>query len=121
MQTGKQGNRETGYRVYSVTIRIKINIIKKYGSHSAILLERLRISIEYHKKRNTHFYEGRYWTYDTIDALSKKCGLSRDSIRYTIKNLKKHEILITGNFNPNKIDRTTWYTIDEIKLLESLT
>ena len=37
-------------------------------------------------------------------------------IKRALKNLEEKGIIITGNFNKLKMDRTKWYTIDYEKL-----
>ena len=69
-------------------------------------------------KQPRNFREGRYWTYNTLDALHTMFpGWSRDTIRGIIRKCVKNGLLIVGNFNKKKYDRTCWYTLTD-KALE---
>lgn len=65
-------------------------------------------------KQPRNFHEGRYWTYNTLDAYTKLFpGWSIQTIRRIIKNCLKHELLIVGNFNKKSYDRTGWYSLTD--------
>lgn len=77
-------------------------------------------TIAYWLKKNAanklprNFHEGRYWTYNTLDGLHVMFpGWSKDTIRGIVRKCVKHELLIIGNFNKNKYDRTNWYSLTD--------
>ena len=90
-----------------------------YGVDEAIMIWNLRFCILKNKANGKHFYEGRTWTYNTNEAFQKlfpfwkKGAIERLLIRMLEKN-----IIVKGNFNTNKYDRTCWYAFfDETKFL----
>ena len=87
-----------------------------FDLNTAVFLD----TIAYWIKRNAHnkqprnFCEGRYWTYNTLDALQLMFpGWSKDTIRGIIRKSVKHGLLIVGNFNQKKYDRTCWYSLSD--------
>lgn len=66
------------------------------------------ISLNKRLKRNQH--EGRTWTYQTVRELRAIFPYwSIQQIDRLIKKAVDHKILIKGNFNKSKFDRTMWY------------
>ena len=95
-------------------------LAKAIGLNEAIVLQQVHYWITINKEANKHFYEGRYWVYNTLADWHKNnfAFWSFDTVKRTFAKLVKAKILITGNFNKDKRDRTKWYTIDYEKLEE---
>jgi uncharacterized phage protein (TIGR02220 family) len=65
--------------------------------------------------------EGRRWTYDTYKEWQKQFPFwSETTIKRSFLNLEKQGLLISGNWNALKMDKTKWYTInyEKLELLE---
>ncbi len=91
-----------------------------FGLDSAVFLDTIAYWLKTNasNKQPRNFREGRYWTYNTLDALHTMFpGWSRDTIRGIIRKCVKNGLLIVGNFNKKKYDRTCWYTLTD-KALE---
>jgi hypothetical protein len=83
---------------------------EKYGVNEAIMINNFKFWIIKNYANNKHYYEGRTWTYNSMNALSELFPFwSVRQIRYTLESLIKQDVLITGNFNEDKRDRTLWY------------
>jgi hypothetical protein len=94
-----------------------ISIAEKFGVNVAIFLNNLAFWIAKNKSNNKHFYEGRYWTYNSQDALTKLFTYwSRQNIRTMLKACQDHHLIMTSNFNPIGYDRTTWYAFTNLGL-----
>jgi hypothetical protein len=66
--------------------------------------------IRLNKANKSNFYDGHYWTYNTISALSELFPFwSEKQVRTILQNLLKLNILIKGNYNKLGFDRTIWY------------
>ena len=91
-------------------------LAKKYGVNSAIFIRNLYYWISKNACNGKHYYDGRYWAYNSIEAFAKNLDFwSEGQIRRIIDNLKKAGVLLVGNFNDHKYDRTVWYSLsDEI-------
>lgn len=91
-------------------------IADKYGVNEAIFIQNVYFWIKQNKANDRNYYEGKYWTYNTADALAELFPFwSVHQIKRLIKKLEALEILILGNFNKKGFDRTNWYALsDEI-------
>jgi len=90
--------------------------VEKVGSNVAIFLQQLHYWLE----KSEHVHDGRWWVYNTFENWHKQLPFwSVRTIRRIVKKLEDQGLIITGNFNCYKIDRTKWYTI-EYDMLESL-
>lgn len=90
-----------------------------FGLDTAVFLDTIAYWIKTNasNKQPRNFREGRYWTYNTLDALHTMFpGWSRDTIRGIIRKCVKNGLLIVGNFNKQKYDRTCWYTLTDTGL-----
>lgn len=89
-----------------------IDIAKKYGIPCAVLLKNIYFWIEKNKANGDNFYDGFYWTYNSMNAFAKLFPyLNQRQIDYALKKLIDDGILITGNYNKMAYDRTLWYAI----------
>lgn len=96
-----------------------IIIAEKLGVNEAIMIKNFQFWLEKNKANEKSYYEGRYWTYNSIGAFCKIFPFwSRDQIRYILKKLTDKGILISGNFNKNPYDKTLWYSLNEEKVEE---
>lgn len=79
------------------------------GLNEALFLQQLH----YWLHQSGHVRDGRRWVYNSLDAWHKQFPFwSLSTLRRTIDNLISRGLLLTGNYNTSKIDRTKWYTID---------
>ena len=91
-----------------------VYVAKTLGINSAILLENLYFWIKKNEANKKHYYDGKYWTYNSVEAFTKLFPyFSYDSIRYSLEKLEKAGYIITGNYNPMPMDKTKWYALTE--------
>lgn len=91
----------------------------KIGLSEAIILQQVHYWIEINKKKKLNYFEGRYWTFNSIKEWNKFFPFfGEKTVRRVFGELEKKGILLTGNFNKLRMDRTKWYTIDYEKLSE---
>lgn len=89
-----------------------INIAMKYGIQPAIILNNLYFWIEKNRANEKHFYDGYYWTYNSMKAFSELFPyMTERQIDYAIKKLVESGLIIKGNYNKSSYDRTCWYAI----------
>ena len=89
-----------------------IDVAEKYGLTEAILLNNLQFWIEKNRANNDNFFDGNYWTYNSIEAYTKLFPyLSARKITNAFKKLEDLGIIITGNYNKIAYDRKKWYAI----------
>lgn len=91
-----------------------IDNAKSYGIIEAVLIDNLSFWIEKNKANGRHFYEGRYWTYNSAKAFADLFPyLSVNQVRRALDSLERHEIIVRGNFNQSAYDRTAWYAFSD--------
>lgn len=91
-----------------------VEIAKQLGINSAILLENLYFWIKKNEANKKHHYDGKYWTYNSVEAFTKLFPyFTYDSIRYSLEKLEKAGYIITGNYNQMPMDKTKWYALTE--------
>lgn len=92
-----------------------------YGVDEAIMLYNFKFWINKNIANSKNYFDGRYWTYNSINAFSKLFPFwSKKQIIRILNSLIKKGVLITGNYNKIGYDRTKWYALmDESILLNS--
>lgn len=100
-----------------------IEIAQKYSVNEAIMLQNLQFWISKNKKSEKHQHQGRTWTYNSLKNFQDIFPFwSKSQIERILKKLIQQDILITGNFNSKKQDRTCWYAFkNEKEWLQNLT
>lgn len=89
-------------------------IAKEYGINIAVILDKLHFWIDYNKANNVNFYDGRYWTFNSMEAWSKQIDfMTINTIRRTLEKMEKEGLIVTGNYNTSKYDRTKWYALTD--------
>lgn len=103
-----------------MTYTFDIEIAKEYGVNEAILIANLQFWIKKNQANEKNYYEGHYWTYNSIKAWQKLFPFWTEKIIRTILNhLIERGVIITGNYNQSKYDRTLWYAFaDESRWLD---
>ena len=96
-----------------VTMSFDNDVARDLDVNSAIILQNIVFWIAKNEANQKHFYEGRYWTYNSIRAFSELFNwLSEKQINNCLAKLIKHNYLTVGNFNKTYYDRTKWYSVN---------
>jgi hypothetical protein len=84
-------------------------VAAKYGVNAALVLGYIAFRISVSKNER----EGRFWYYDTLDAITQHYPyLGRSAVYEAIQLLSKDDgPLIIGHFNKMKGDKTNWYAL----------
>ena len=89
-------------------------LAQEYGIDSAVFLHNIYFWLKYNKAYQKNFYEGRYWTFNSLAAFSEAHPYwSRRQIERIVSACKKNGLLLTGCFNQDKRDRTSWYSLSD--------
>ena len=90
-------------------------LARELGLNEALVLQQINYWIEINKKSGKNFYDGRYWTYNSIRAWQENDFdyLSVDTVKRTFVKLESQGFLLVGNYNKDPRDKTKWYTIKE--------
>jgi len=98
-------------------LSFSIEHAEKYGVDEAILIHHFQHWIEFNRTMKRNQYEGRTWTYQTQEEIAGHFTFwTRDQVQYLINKLVEKGVLIKGNFNKNKFDRTQWYSFENEKM-----
>jgi hypothetical protein len=85
----------------------------KLGLNESVILQQIHYWLGINEKANNNFKDGKYWTFNSYEEWQKQFPFwSISTIQRTISKLEKMGLLIIGNYNKLKIDRTKWYTIN---------
>lgn len=83
------------------------------GLEKAVILQQIHYWLQ--KKNKSNYHDGHYWVYNTVknwrDEQFRFIKSEKTLSKY-LKELEADGILLTGNYNKMKFDRTKWYTID---------
>ena len=89
-----------------------VEVATKYGMLEAVLLENINFWVAKNKANEKNFYDGFYWTYNSITALSKLFPYaSRATIFRALHNLEDAGLILADNYNKDESDKTKWYTL----------
>tara|TARA_B100000315_G_C14309258_1_gene465538 strand:+ start:81 stop:467 length:387 start_codon:yes stop_codon:yes gene_type:complete len=91
-------------------------VAEAIGVDEAIMLNHLIFWIVVNKKSNQTKHLGRTWTYNSVvDFKPYFPYWSTSQIRRILKSLVDKGIIIEGNFNKSKYDKTKWYALNDEK------
>ena len=92
-----------------------VEFAQKYGVAEAILLNHFEYWIELNRANEKNFYDGRYWTFNSMKAFSKIFPyMTEKKIRNALKHLQDEGLIVTGNYNKLAYDRTLWYAFSDL-------
>lgn len=91
-----------------------VDLAVRYGMVEAILINHFEYWIELNRTNGRNFYDGRYWTFNSMKALVEIFPyLTEKKIRTALKNLQDEGLILTGNYNRSAYDRTLWYAFSD--------
>ena len=97
-----------------MTHSFDIDIARRFGILEAILLHYFEFWIQKNKANDTNFYDGHYWTYNSISAFVELFPYATKSkICTALNHLEKEGLIATNNYNKSSYDRTKWYRLTD--------
>jgi len=94
---------------------IQPSLAKIIGLNEAIFLQQLH----YWLQKSSHHYDGRAWVYNTYQGWQEQFPFwGVNTIRRIVEKLEQMGVILAGNYNQSRIDKTKWYSIDYAKLDE---
>lgn len=92
----------------------RVDLAQKFGIDTAVFLHDVYYWVKHNKLNQKNFFEGRYWTYNTMTAFCENHPYwSRRQIERIITSCKDNGLLLVGCFNKDARDRTKWYTLTD--------
>ncbi|PCF64553.1 DnaD domain protein [Staphylococcus intermedius] len=90
-------------------IQVLPKLAETIGLNEAIILQQ----IHYWLNNSNHQYDDKKWIYNSYPEWQKQFPFwSLMTIKRAIYSLEKQELLIVGNYNKAKFDKTKWYSIN---------
>lgn len=103
---------------YKQTFLGDVNDAMAYGVEEAIVLNHIRNWVKYNKGNRQNQHEGRYWTYNSRQAMMEWFPYWNDQkIRRLLVSLKDQGAILISSFNVNPFDNTSWYTTNDASSL----
>lgn len=98
---------------------IDVRLAKVIGLNKAIVLQQLNYWL--HSKSSKEI-DGKKWIYNSVKAWNKQFPFwGKNTVQRALDALEKEHLVVTGNFNKYKFDRTKWYSINENELVNRMT
>lgn len=89
-------------------------IAKIVGVNAAVIYQNLVWWTQKNAANERHYYDGRYWTYNSVKAFDSLFPyLTAKQIRTALEKLEQANLIVSGNFNQSAYDRTKWYSPNE--------
>ena len=89
-------------------------IAKEVGVNAAVILENIAHWVFRNQVSNKNHFNGHYWTYNSNAAMAELFPyMNARQVRYALDALRKAGLILTGNYNKNRYDRTLWYTVSD--------
>ena len=96
----------------------------KYGVEKAVVLANIKFWLNNNKTKDLSIikHDGYYWMYNTAKDMSNVLPyFTQSKIQRLLKQLEDDGVLIVGNYNKVKYDRTKWYTLSEFTYVDNCT
>ena len=92
-----------------------------YGVNEAIMIKNFQFWIKKNKANKYSNHDGRTWTYNSAVAFNELFNFwSVGQINRILLSLTSQNVLMVGNFNISKYDRTKWYAfVDEKAFIDT--
>lgn len=85
------------------------SLAKEIGLEEAIFLQQ----VHYWLGATKHHHDERFWIYNTYEEWHEQMPfVSIRKLKRIVKKLEELNLIIKGNFNKMKFDKTNWYTIN---------
>lgn len=103
-----------------MTYQFDTDIAALYGVDESIMIANLQFWIRKNEANGKHFHDGRFWTYNSLEAFTKLFPYwTARQVRRILKSLEEKGVIVTGNYNTSAYDRTTWYAFGDSFLQKS--
>lgn len=102
----------------SLVHHFNVQVAEELGVNAAILAANVQFWCAKNEANESkrHFHDGRYWTFNSVSALEKLFPyLTIKQIRTALDKCVENGLLLCGQFNNDKRDRTKWYSYNGLE------
>lgn len=105
--------RKCRYLTGKQPLLLDVDLAVIIGDREALFLNQLDYWLTNNEAAGRNFRDGHYWTYNTYKDWQLQFPFwPAKTIERIVLSLERQNILIVGNYNKLRIDRTKWYRID---------
>lgn len=98
-----------------MTHSFDVQIAEKYGVNAAIIFQNIYYWCEHNRANGRNEHDGLWWTYNSNRAFAEQFPyMTMNQVRYAIDKLVEAGLIVTGNYNTDPRDRTTWYAVTKL-------
>ncbi len=98
-----------------------VDLAIEHSIEGAVILNYLSHWIFINKANDRNFKDGYYWTYNSLTAFEKIFPFwDYKKIGRILLKLEDKKIILSGNYNKVRFDRTKWYTIIDPSILKKM-
>ena len=95
-----------------IKMQFNPDIAADVGVEAAIMFANIEFWIWHNQLNKKHYYDGRYWTYNSQKAFQEQFPFwSRQNIRTILNKLLKKGYILKGALNDHKYDKTNWFAV----------
>lgn len=99
---------DTDLGFYSRRVAVKVGIA------ASVIYAHICYWIRKNKANEKHFYNGKYWTYNSMKAFASYFPeLTEKQVRTALEKLIQANLIESANFNKTGYDRTLWYGLKD--------
>lgn len=78
------------------------------------MIYNLAFWIRKNEANGKHYHDGRHWTYNSMEAFSRLFPFwTAKQVRRILSSLVEQGVIVTGNYNENRFDKTAWYAFSD--------
>lgn len=93
-----------------------------HGVEKAVILKNLSFWVLKNFANRKHIHEGLCWTYNSQSAFSELFPyMSQQKIGRHLREMESEGLIRSGNFNKAGYDRTKWYTVPSLFIVQNQT
>lgn len=107
---------ELGNRKYHY---LDVVYAQKYGACEALVLHNIIFWVSVNRSKAINFRKGKYWMYCSLKKFANEFNtyFTVSQIRTILESLRKHGVILVGNYNKSDYVNPNWYTIADESML----
>lgn len=98
-----------------MTHTFDVEIARRYGMNAAVIFQNILYWCDHNRTNGRNEHDGLWWTYNSNRAFAEQFPyMTMNQVRYAIDKLIEAGLIVTGKYNTDPRDRTTWYAVTKL-------
>lgn len=98
-----------------MTHTFDVEIARRYGMNAAVIFQNILYWCDHNRANGRNEHDGLWWTYNSNRAFAEQFPyMTMNQVRYAIDKLIEAGLIVTGKYNTDPRDRTTWYAVTKL-------